>query len=911
VTELVRERVGGDAASLPVWEVLDGLGVSVEGGLGAGEAERRLGEHGPNVIERGSRDGVLRLLWRQVNDPLIWVLLASAALAVALGDTVDALVVLAVVVLNTLIGFVQEYKAGKDIEALASLVPETATVLRDGGRRAVGAAEVVPGDVILLEPGDKVPADARLLSARNVRADESALTGESVPVDKGTGAVAEGTPVAERTSMVHGGTLVVSGTAKGVVTATAAGTELGRISSMLDEATESETPLTRQIAVVSKWISISIAFVAVLLLAAALLRGYPIGAAALAAITLAVAAIPEGLPAIITIALAVGVRRMARRRAVVRLLPAAETLGSTTVICTDKTGTLTKNEMTVKELWTPGEAGGPYELTGVGYAPEGYLLRDGEKQGAFTEDLKELLRAGVLASDAALARDEGGWRVIGDPTEGALIVAAEKLGVEADELRKDRPRRDAVPFESERQFMATLHEGDEGGGHVYLKGAPEVVLDRCAAAGGHPLDREAVLEEVEGMARQGLRVLAFARKPAPPHVEDLDEEGASGDFDFLGLAGMIDPPREEAMAAIEEAHRAGVSVKMITGDHAATAAAIGRQLGLIGEGDEALTGTDLDALSDEELVEAAASTDVFARVAPEHKIRLVRALQARGEVVAMTGDGVNDAPALKQADIGVAMGVTGTDVSKEAADVVLTDDNFASIAAAVEEGRRVYDNLVKALAFLLPTNLGQALIVLFGVAFFPIVGGEPLLPVRPTQVLWINLVVAVALALPLAFEPLEPDAMRRAPRDPKAPIFDRSLLLRTVVVGMLIALGGVGLFLVEYYGRAGAGAGGTAALAEAQTMAVTTVILLQAFYLVECRSLRNPIPRVGLFSNPWVFVGIGAILLLQLGFVYLPFMNALFGTAPLSAGAWLESLLVALVVVPVVGLTKRLARRSG
>ena len=907
----IRTSAGREQAALPAGEVLEALGVSAEEGLGEAEVRERLEEFGRNVLAKGSGEGVLKLLWRQVHDPLIYVLLASAILAFALGDVVDAGVVLAVVVLNALIGFAQEYRAGKAIEALASMVPASATVVRDGHRLSVSAEGVVPGDVVILEPGDQVPADARLVAARNLQADESALTGESVPAEKGTEPVEEGTPVADRTSVVHGGTLVTHGTATAVVVATGNETELGRISSMLEEATQVETPLTRQIAVVSRWITVAVAVIAVLILAAALLRGYPLVDAALAAIALAVAAIPEGLPAVITITLAIGVRRMARRSAVIRRLPAVETLGSATVVCTDKTGTLTRNEMTVRELWTPNEAG-PYEVDGVGYAPEGGLLRDGHEVNGTPGDLKELLLAGALCNDAGLVQDDdGSWHVSGDPTEGALIVAARKVGLWEDDL-KARRRLDAVPFESERQYMATLHETPQGGRVIYLKGAPEVVLERCdGAIGDGPLDREAVLGEVGRMSGAGMRVLAVAVREVPRAKGELAEEDLEGGFGLLGLEGMIDPPREEAIEAVGTCRDAGITVKMITGDHAGTASAIGRQVGLTPreDSDETLTGGELNDLSDEKLREAVTRTNVFARVAPEHKIRLVRALQANGEVSAMTGDGVNDAPALKQADIGVAMGITGTDVSKESADVVLTDDNFASIAAAVEEGRRIYDNLMKALAFLLPSNVGQALIILLGVAFFPVVDGAPLLPVQPTQVLWINLVVAVSLALPLAFEAKEPDVMRRPPRDPKAPVLDRALIARTLLVGLLMALGGVGLFLFGYVAGTGRGEPTGVALAEAQTMAVTSVILFQVFYLMNCRSLRGSVLDIGLFSNKWVYVGIGAILLLQLGFVYLPFMNALFGSAPLGAGSWFLSFLVALIVLPVVGAEKMWRKR--
>ena len=899
-----------DAASRTAEEVVRDLGTSVEVGLEGAEVERRLSEFGPNVLDRVSGEGVWTILWRQVNTPLIWVLLASAALAFVLGETVDALVVLAVVVLNTVIGFVQEYRAGQEIEALTGLVPRRATALRDGGRVQVSTDDLVPGDVVLLAAGDQVPADARVLTSKGLQVDESALTGESVPAEKGPEPVEDGSELGDRTSVVHGGTLATYGVGSAVVITTGNGTELGRISSLLGEATETETPLTRQISVFSKWLTAAIIVVAVLLFPLGLFRGFPVADAMLAAIALAVAAIPEGLPAIITISLAVGVRRMAGRRAVVRSLPAVETLGSTTVINTDKTGTLTRNEMTVTELWTPGDGarGHSYALSGAGYDPEGELLDpDGTPAGGTPKDVEELALAGLLCNDASIDEGDGDGRiVVGDPTEGALVVAAEKLGFGPEEARHRFRRVDSVPFESELRYMATLNdapgEADEadGGRRVYLKGASTVVLERCGTQ-----DREAVADEVERMSSRGLRVLAFASKPVA-EMQEIGEADAEGGFELLGLAGMTDPPRQEAIEAISACHDAGITVKMITGDHAGTAAAIGRQVGLIGEDetDGAMTGRGLDKLSEEELRETAGRTNVFARVAPEHKIRLVRALQENGEVAAMTGDGVNDAPALKQADIGVAMGITGTDVSKESADVVLTDDNFATIAAAVEEGRRVYDNIRKALAFLLPTNLGEALIILLAVAFFPVTAaGQALLPITPVQILWINLVAAVALGLPLAFEAKEPNIMSRPPLDPDRQILDRFLFLRTALVGLLMTAGAVGIFAWRYFGVSGGG------LAEAQTAAVTTVILFQIFYLFQCRSLGDSALEIGLFSNRWVYAGVGAILVLQLGFVYLPFMNVLFGSAALGPAAWGQSLLVGALVLPVVGLEKAIRKR--
>ena len=893
--------------ALPIEAAYDGLGARPTG-LTREEAARRLAQHGPNelpVVEGGEG---LKILVRQVHDPLIYVLFVSTGLAILTGKLLDGLVILGVIVLNALIGFVQEYRASRAIRALSSLVRSEATVLRDSRREQVPSEELVPGDVVLLEAGSKVPADLRLVEVRSLMAEEAALTGESTPVDKQAAPVDEKAGIADRRCMAFSGTLVTYGTATGLVVATGAGTELGRISRMLAEASELETPLTRQLGVVGRWIATGILAVSVVLLGVALLRGYPLADAVLAAVTLAVAAIPEGLPAIVTIALAIGVQRMARRKAIVRRLPAVETLGSTTVICSDKTGTLTRNEMTVRALWTPVDL---YRLDGTGYAPEG-ALRDGSGPVPAAEapaDVRELLLAGVLCNDAELVTRDRAWTIAGDPTEGALVVAGRKLGLEAESVRRAHTRLDAIPFESERQYMATLHEEPDGGRSIYMKGAPEQVLRRCGAPGtdGAP-SPDLLAGEVEKIAAEGMRILAFAVRRLPAGPSRLEEHDVREGFRFLGLQGMIDPPRPEAVEAVRACRAAGIDVMMITGDHPGTARAIGEQLGLSEPDAPAVTGAEIERLDEAALRGLARGHHVFARVAPEHKLRLVRALQAESQVVAMTGDGVNDAPALKQADIGIAMGITGTAVSREAADMILTDDNFATIHAAVEEGRRVYDNLVKALAFVLPTNLGLALIMIAAVAFFPVVEGKPLLPMLPVQILWINLVAAVALALPLAFEAREPDLMRRPPRDPDAAVLSGFVLGRTLVVAALMAAAALALFLHEYSAHTGS-VDLAGARARGQTEAVTTVILFQVFYLLNCRSLRDSLLRIGVFSNRWIFAGIGVVLLLQLGFIYLPFMNAVFGSAPLRLVSWLEAIGLAFLVVPLIGLEKRWRRR--
>jgi magnesium-transporting ATPase (P-type) len=924
-----REQSAQSWHALSVDQTLSTLGSSTDG-LSSADAAARLAKHGPNVLPKAQGDTALDLLWRQINNPLIWVLIVSGVVAMVVDPSdgiKNGLVILAVVVLNTIIGFVQEYRAGKAIEALSKMVPENVTALRDGAKVTLPAADLVPGDVVMLASGDKVPADMRLIACRSLQIEEAALTGESVPTEKQTAPVPPAAGVGDRLCMTFGGTLVTYGTGTAVVVETAARTELGKISAMLKETTDLQTPLTKALAKIGKIITIGIVIIAVVMLVIGTWRTMAETGAALVpalretvifGIALAVGAIPEGLPAIVTIALAIGVQRMAARRAVIRKLPAVETLGSTTVICSDKTGTLTRNEMTVKALWTP--VGGACEVEGVGYEPVGGLKRNGSNLASLPADLHDLVLAGTLCNDATLAREGSLWKITGDPTEGALVVSAEKSGLKAEPTRAAHRRLDAIPFESENQFMATLHAPPAGKGDaalIVMKGAPEVVLKRCTTgADGTALDPKAVLAEVERLAGQGMRVLGVARRRVHAAHQRLEMTDVAGGLEFLGLQGMIDPPRKEAIDAIRLCHQAGITVKMITGDHKLTAAAIGEQLNIHKHGDKAITGAQLAEMNADQIRECVASSNVFARVAPEHKLKLVRALQERNEVAAMTGDGVNDAPALKQANIGVAMGITGTSVSKEAAAIVLTDDNFASIAAAVEEGRRVYDNLIKSLAFVLPTNLGLAMILMWAVAFFPfaeirqVIDGteqlvrELLLPMAPTQLLWINLVATVALALPLAFEAKEPDVMRRPPRKPDAPVLSGFVVFRTVIAAVLMTAGCIGLFLWEYHGALAAGIDQATALAKAQTMGVTTVIMFQIFYMLNCRSLKDSIFKIGLFSNKAVFIGIASLLVLQAVFIYAPFMHAVFGSAPLGPRDLALATVVGMIILPVISVEK-------
>lgn len=892
-------------------EVLD-LIESSENGLSVAGAKKRLSEFGKNLIQRDKGDGILKLLWGQINNPLIWVLIGSGTLAVLLGKITDGLVVLSVVVINTIIGFIQEYKAGKAIEALADMVPENATVLRDGQYTTIPVAEIVPGDLVQLAAGDRVPADMRLINQKNLSVEEAALTGESLPSQKSIDPVAKDAVIGDRKCMVYSGTLVTSGSATAVVVTTGMLTELGKISDMLSQTTDLKTPLTQKLEVIGKYLTIGIIAITLVILVMGTVRatgqgvllGLALKDSLIFAIALAVGAIPEGLPAVVTIALSIGVQRMAKRKAIIRKLPAVETLGSTTVICTDKTGTLTRNEMTVRELWTSSHH---LQLTGEGYSVSGVFMANNEEVKELPADIELLLKDAVLCSDSNIQKEGGYYSITGDPTEAAIVVAAAKAGIDPGNLRQDYARKDVIPFDSQLQYMATLNGETER--RIIIKGAPEVIMKRCAVhIGGSPLEIQQVLAQIELMGSKGMRVLAVAQKDFnKTELSDIDVQDG---FQFIGLLGMIDPPRAEAVEAIKLCHDAGIVVKMITGDHRATARSIGMEIGLSESGD-VVTGVELSKMDDETLKETAANTNIFARVAPEHKLRLVKALQDSNQIVAMTGDGVNDAPALKQSNIGVAMGITGTSVSKESADIVLADDNFSSISAAVEEGRRVYDNLLKSLAFLLPTNLGLALILVYGIMFFPFnpLTKELLLPMLPTQLLWINLVAAIALALPLAYEVKELEVMKRPPRKPDEPLFNAFVTFRVFFVSILMTAGTLLLFSREYSNALKEGIEASIALSKSQTIAVTFVIVFQVFYMIICRSLKDSVFNIGFFSNKKVFVGIAIIVVLHSLFIYTPFMQKVFGTTALDLRDLMVAIGVGFLIFPIIGLEKLIVRK--
>jgi ATPase, P-type (transporting), HAD superfamily, subfamily IC len=881
--------------SLAAHEVVLILEGDLERGLAEPEARRRLERYGPNVLPRAGTAGPLVRLLRQFHHPLIYVLLVAGLVTILLRDFVDAAVILVVVLVNAVVGFIQESRATAALEGLRAMVRTRARVIRDGAVTEVPSAELVPGDLVLLEAGDKVPADLRLVRCAELRADESALTGESVPVAKDEIVLPAGTPVADRRNMVYSGTSVTSGTATGIVVATGAETEIGEIHRLVGRADPLATPLTRKLAAFSEILTVAILAVALLTFVLGTVRGEPAGEMFLAAVALAVAAIPEGLPAAVTITLAIGVSRMAARRAVIRRLPAVETLGGTTVICTDKTGTLTENQMTVCAVRT---AEREVTVTGSGYAPAGGLFDAAGRRADPAEDeaLRWSLLAGACCNDAAFTVRQGRRSVTGDPTEAAMLVAADKAGLGHERVRAAFPRIAELPFSSGRRYMATLHDAPDGDRVLFVKGAAERLARLCAAhmaadGGARPLDPDAVLRAADELAGRGLRVLATAmgRMPATADPQEcLAAALRSGTLVFTGLQAMFDPPRPAAAGAVRACRDAGIAVKMITGDHATTAAAVARRIGIRGE---VRTGADLAGLPGPEFSAAVERAAVFARVSPEQKLHLVEALQRRRHVVAMTGDGVNDAPALRRADIGIAMGRGGTEVAKDAADMVLTDDDFATIEAAVEEGRCVFDNLTKFIVWTLPTNAGEGMVVLAAVVL------GLALPILPVQILWINMITAVTLGLTLAFEPKEPGLMRRPPRDPDRPLLTGALMVRVLLVAVLMIAGAWWLFEWELRGGAG--------LAEARTAAVNLFVMVELCYLFNCRSLTLPAWRVGLLSNRWLLAGVGLQILAQLAITYLPVMNRVFQTAPIDAAAWLRVLAFAAAASLIVAMDKR------
>ena len=883
--------------AMPASDVLEAQ-QSSPAGLSEAQALERRDVFGPNRLPQPKRKGPILRFLSHFHDLLIYVLLCAAVMTALLEHWVDTQVILAVVIINAIVGFLQEGKAEKALEAIRNMLAPKAAVIRGGRRTTIPGEELVPGDVVLLEAGERVPADARLIEAKNLKIDEAMLTGESVPVDKDSGPVDGDVPLGDRVSMAFSGTLVTYGHGKAVIVATGGNTSIGRISGMLSEVTTLQTPLTRQMAVFAKWLTGFILCLAGLVLAfGVLVRDQSFDAVFMAVVGLTVAAIPEGLPAILTITLAIGVQGMARRNAIVRRLPAIETLGSVSVICSDKTGTLTRNEMTVVSIATAKRL---FTVSGVGYAPRGEFSLDGQAiEVADYPLLAEMADVALHCNDASIREIDSQWTIDGDPMEGALITFSCKAGHDPEAEAGFRPRTDVIPFDSEHRFMATLHHDHEGHGYIFVKGAPERILDMCDSQRGFdgdvPLDKDYWHSQIATIASNGQRVLALATRSTTSSQTVMEFDDVTEGLTFIGLCGLIDPPREEAITAVSECQSAGIQIKMITGDHADTAVAIARQLGLNAP-ERVLTGQDLDSLDDEALQERVHNTTVFARTSPAHKLRLVMALQTGGAVVAMTGDGVNDAPALKRADVGVAMGCNGSEAAKEAAEIVLADDNFATIVESVRAGRTVYDNLKKSILFILPTNGGEALVlivaILLGVA----------LPITAVQILWVNMVTAVTLALALAFEPTEPDVMRRPPREPDEPILSGFLIWRTAFVSILFLGVLLGMYQLALYQGSD--------VETARTIVVNTLVVLEIFYLFSVRYLKaSSLSRQGFLGTPAVLIAVGTVTALQFAFTYLPFMGAFFDSRPLTLVQGLQVVAVGVATLMVLEIEKAILRR--
>ncbi len=895
--ELKADKSGTPWHARPVDAVLAEL-AATPSGLSTDEAQKRLAVYGPNRLPEPPRRSALIRFLLQFHNILIYVLLGSAVITMTLNHWVDTVVILAVVLANAVIGFIQEGKAEKAMDAIRQMLAPHAAVLRDGERRSVDGEMLVPGDVVLVEAGDKVSADLRLLQVSGLQVQEAILTGESVPVEKSIEPVASTAVLGDQTCMAFSGTLVASGQAKGLVIATGATTQIGHISGMLAGIEMLTTPLVRQMNVFARWLTLLILLVAAILL----LYGYFVvhhdfSELFMAVVGLSVAAIPEGLPAVLTITLAIGVHAMARRNAIVRRLPAIETLGAVSVICTDKTGTLTRNEMAVASVVTHNQV---LSVTGTGYAPSGNLLLAGgavpDKESAL---LAQLGRAAALCNDAALQEHQGDWTVEGDPMEGALLAFAAKTGLDAREQRHIWVRTDAIAFDSKHRFMATLHHDHQGHACIVVKGAPERILDMCGtqrtASGEEPLDRKYWQDHIESIAAQGQRVLALAIKNVPPEHSVLEQADVEGSLQLVGMVGLIDPPRPEAVAAVAECRTAGIRVKMITGDHAGTAAAIGRQIGLQNP-DTVLTGADLDGMNDSGLASSVLECDIFARTSPEHKLRLVKALQSHGMTVAMTGDGVNDAPALKRADAGIAMGRKGSEAAKEAAEVVLADDNFASIVAAVREGRTVYDNIKKVISWTLPTNAGEAVTIIVALLF------GMTLPVTPVQILWINLITATTLGLALAFEPTEENTMRRSPRPRNQPLLTGELAWHIVLVAVLFVCAVFGIFayaLDQGY-----------SIDLARTMALNTLVVMEIFHLFFIRNIYGTsLTWKAVRGTKVVWLTVAIVTGAQFSITYLPPMQRVFATQAIALFDGMLIVGVGIAVFAVVEIEKQLRLR--
>jgi calcium-translocating P-type ATPase len=892
-------------SEVPAWhavaadEVLRLLNTDPKKGLDTNEVSQRLSRYGSNRLPEGKKQGPFIRFLSQFNNILVYVLLAAGFVKLMVGLWLDAAIILGVVIINALLGFIQEGKAEKALDSIRNMLSADARTLRDGETRMVPAEDLVPGDIVLLESGDRIPADVRLVEVKNLRTEEAALTGESVPIDKTTDATPEKSTVGDREGMAFSGTLVASGRGTGVVVATGADTELGRINQMMTAVSALETPLLRQIKKFGYAITAVIGVVTVLVFAyGRWVRGMDFIEIFQAVVSIAVSIIPEGLPALITVTLAIGVQRMAQRHAIIRRLPAVETLGSVSRICSDKTGTLTLMEMMVVSLVT---AESVYTVTGDGYAPEGQVLNNGKPAG---EDsvLKLVGRVSMLCNDAEIRQEDGFWKVEGDPTEGALYPFANKLGLERKTEQNAYARIDAIPFESEHKFMATLHKDAAGKQFILVKGAPEVILDHSDRQATKdtqalPINRDHFMKASDKLAAQGERVLGLAWLEDPSAIAgSLSAADLPKNLVLLGLIGLLDPPRKEAIEAVKECHAGGIRVTMITGDHKITAAAIAKMLG-IGDGKTAITGAEIEEMNTAALQERVQGVDVFARASPEHKLRLVKAIQANKQIVAMTGDGVNDAPSLKKADIGVAMGIKGTEVTKEAAEMVLADDNFASITAAVKEGRTVYNNIEKAILFMLPTNVAQASVIAVAI-FFGFI-----MPITAPQILWVNMVTSVALGLVLSFEPHEVEVMLRPPRAVDRPILTGFGIWRVIFVGLAL----LAYTLWAFFWMKSQGASDQLA----RTVAVNAITIGQIFYLLNSRYLLDSsLSLKAHLGNIYLPLGISAVVILQLLFTYAPPLQALFHNEAIPLHVWPWLFLGGLVFFLVVEAEKMIIRSS-
>ncbi|MCL0028183.1 HAD-IC family P-type ATPase [Peptococcaceae bacterium] len=895
---------------LEISEVLKKLNTDLKTGLSEQEALKRLKQFGKNEIPVKTRSSIVRFLL-QFHNPLLYVLMVAALVAFLLDKMLDMWVIIAVILATAIIGFIQEGKAEKAILALRKMMMPTCNVIRNGEKKSIPVSDLVPGDIVLLESGDQVPADLRLFQCKDLAVDEAIITGESVPVAKSTKALKDpNLSISEQVNMAFCGTFVTRGTARGIVVATGLNTQMGKISGIITATTKAQPPILTKISEFTKTIMAAIFILGAINTAISWKLEYPLDVIFLATVGIIVAMVPEGLPAALISAFSIGVMAMAKRNVLIRRLPAVETLGCTTVICSDKTGTLTKNQMTVRSIYCGGRF---FDVTGSGYNPEGDFYINNHKiqvSNSKHQCLHKTLLAGYMCNDASLIKQNGNYTINGDPTEGALLVAAAKAGIDAK-----HDRIDEIPFSSELQYMATLHKFDNNKNVIFLKGSPEKVMSLCSEQlidnnSTEPLNKTQISKAADEMASKALRVLAMAFKHVPADKTSIDQSDLKN-MTFLGLQGMIDPPREEVVEAIKRCKRAGIRVVMITGDHARTARAIADQLQIGVEEKRVVTGHDLENMSDEELYKTVNSVSVYARAAPEHKYRIVKQLKRHNNIVAVTGDGVNDAPALSTADIGIAMGITGTQVTKEASDMILADDNFASIVKGVEEGRHVFNNIWKVILYLLPTNGGQGLVLLSAIALAPFIPVfAQTLPIQPIQILWVNLAIAIACAIPLTIEPKEPDLLNKLPRNPKEKLVNKLFIIKVLTVSVVSAVSALTIFLAYCYSHIDNHILTDKVLTEAQTAAFTTIIFVQVMYLFAARRPYTPIFKYNLFSNKWVITGAAATILLQLIIVYSEpiFGFSPFRTQPFDAEWWLYILLASIIGLFIIEIEKMILK---